>query len=73
VLEKRVGDVVTYKYYNFSYWIDQGWSSHFTSADFGQGLVETLAQDTITYSVEVDGETFIAKDGNAWRAAFVAV
>lgn len=73
VLEKRVGDVVTYKYYNFSYWIDQGWGSHFTSVDFGQGLVETLAQDTITYSVEVDGETFIAKDGNAWRAAFVAV
>ncbi len=72
-----------YSYYNFSYNIDAGWTSHFTSSNFNEGLTENtpeVKEGNWVYTVEISADrnptgralSFTA-NGDAWRSAFVAV
>lgn len=78
VLKHTVGDSVTYKYYRFSYYIDGGWASHFTSDGFNEGICESFDVSSGAYPytvrIDIDGNSLeFEGNGDAWRAAFVAV
>lgn len=78
VLKRTVGDSVTYNYYRFSYYIDGGWASHFTSEEFNEGISESFVLSSGSYPytvrINIDGDSLeFEGNGEAWRAAFVAV
>lgn len=68
VYEQRTGETVTYSYYRFKYYID-GWTSYFTSADFGEGVLDAMATDGTTVITQLNGETFYSD--TSWRKAIV--
>ena len=68
VYERRSDSGTIYEYYDFSYWMDEGWGSHFVSP----GIQETLAEDTVNYYIDINGESFTAV-GSEWRSAFIIV
>ncbi|MBE7087149.1 MAG: hypothetical protein E7369_02465 [Clostridiales bacterium] len=68
IYETREGLNVTYRYYQFKYYID-GWTSHFKSADFNEGVTDEMASDGTTVVTKLNGETF--NSNTNWRRAIV--